>query len=491
MKHIFFITLVVLGIASFATAFYRRGIESEKPVIYWVTDQNPARLQQVAEFDRWLKANQYPEMELRLDTANNDVSKKLIQGVSGVAGDIMDVLSDDTMPYLAEVGILMDVTEAARRMGFGPEKTYSSVKPGLTFRGKQYAFPCNVSPSMLVVNREAFRNVGMSPPPSDWDFDTFERIGREYVKRANGESPRERLFFCGAAISETILRRSYGLDVFNETLTRCTLDDPRNARMLEKVRQWAEVDRLIPTAGDIASFSGEAGYGGIDVQLFQRGNYAMLSSGRHFIIQARAATGRDLAVSAPPHAEFPNTTIIARVAGIYRGSRQPALAEYFLKFLASPEYSRLIVDDGDSLPPLPEAALTAEFRQPAGHPNEWDFHKPFAEAAETIAIAPSVSPYVSPFLVKRLEKDYSDAFKARLLGAEESGSLAAREINREIARTIQEHAGLRASYEKDAALQEQIDGLKAGGGKIPAKWIKNPFHLKYYRDNGRLEEDTQ
>lgn len=491
MKYIFLVAFLVLGLASFGTSFFKKKIRSDKPVIYWVTDQNPARVRQVEAFQQWLKKKEYPEMELRLDAANAELSKKLIQGVSGVAGDIMDVYTDDIMPYLAEVGVIRDLSQVASRMNFSPEETYPALKAALEFRGRQYAVPCNVSVPLLVVNREAFRNVQMPPPPSTWDFETFERIGREYVERANANNQGERRFFCSPSLAENVLRRSYGLDVFNETLTRCILDDPRNIRMLEKLRQWTLVDRLIPSAGEQSSFSGESGGGNINTQLFLRGNYALLYIARHLIIQARMTGEPDLAVAQPPYAEFPNTLISARAAAIYSGGRHLELAEYFLKFLASLEYSKMIIEDGDGLPPLPAAALTPEFQQPAGHRNEWDFHRPFAEAAETIAIPSSVSPYVNPFLVKRLDKDYNDAFKANLFNAEESGRRAAQSINAEIARTLKEHPALQQDYESDCALQKQIEARKAVGQRIPASWIKNPFYLAYYRSKGLIEEDAR
>lgn len=49
-------------------------------------------------------------------------------------------------------------------------------------------------------------------------------------------------------------------------------------------------------------------------------------------------------------------------------------------------------------------------------------------------------------------------------------------------------ASLRERYQADCELQKKIDEYKAAGKKIPAEWIKNPFHLRYYREKNMLEE---
>lgn len=477
-----------LSLATLGTFVIRQKAAGNLPVLYWVTNANPARVKQVETFQAWLKKNGYPEFELRLDSANNDLSKKLIQGVSGMGGDIMDVITNDMMPYLAESGIIEDITVPAENMGFGVRNTYPSLAAALQFRGAQYGYPCNVNVDLLIVNRAAFRKAGMEPPPETWDFATFERIGREYVDKANQGKKGERYFFTSATNAEVVLRRSYGLDIFNETMTGSLLADPRNAAMLEKLKQWTEEYRLIPSAADASSFAGESSGGGLDFPIFKRGYYAMLYSGRYIIHPARLSGETDYTVSQPPYAEFPNALIGARAASIYRGSKHPELAAYFLRFLASPEYNALITEDGDGLPPLPAAAREPGFLSPPDHANEKDFHGPFARAAETIAIPYSVSPYVNPYLVRRIDRDYLDAFKSSLFPAEECGRRAAAEIDAEIAKSLEEHPKLRPAFERDREVQAQIDARKAEGRKIPRSWVKNPFYLKYYEAKGLLED---
>lgn len=73
----------------------------------------------MAAFENWLEANTHEGIELRIDASNNDPSKKLIQGISGVAADLFDNYADQA--YLMQsTGILSDLTEPALAHGFGP-----------------------------------------------------------------------------------------------------------------------------------------------------------------------------------------------------------------------------------------------------------------------------------------------------------------------------------------------------------------------------------
>ena len=87
MKYILLSIFVALGIATAIDYSSRSTVQSEVPILYWVTNISSARVKQVELFHEWLQEKGYPEFELRLDSTNSDASKKLIQGVSGVGAD--------------------------------------------------------------------------------------------------------------------------------------------------------------------------------------------------------------------------------------------------------------------------------------------------------------------------------------------------------------------------------------------------------------------
>ena len=142
MKKLFAGALVLLGVALLATRWSEPDMRSEVPVTYWVIDPAPSRPDQIASFHHWqIKAGhctehqlstmadvkafrqrawspemraaigtgnpqgravlegslkdsdlplmvKVPKVQMRLDAASNDLTKKLIQGVSGVGGDV-------------------------------------------------------------------------------------------------------------------------------------------------------------------------------------------------------------------------------------------------------------------------------------------------------------------------------------------------------------------------------------------------------------------
>jgi multiple sugar transport system substrate-binding protein len=538
MKYLFLVIAAALAVFGAALYLSEPQAQSEVPVIYWVIDPAPARPEQVALYHRWLithghgkrynittmseledfrekrwtpavrdaieKANPngpkvwdektagvdlpitvvVPGVEMRVDASNNDLSKKLIQGVSGVAGDVIEAYSGGhQMQYFAAAGMLADVTESAKKYGFEPEKTYEALQPSLFFEGRQYAFPRNPAQTMYWVNKNTFEKHNQPLPPSCWTTEEFERRGKEFVQAANAEDARRRVFFANRPFIVEI-RRSMGLSMFNETLSRCILDDPRNARVMRLAHKWTYEDRILPSAADIAAFDTEGGWGGKSFQLFNMGYFAMFASGRWALMLFRKFGDMQLAVVEPPHAGRPNTVFSGGQSTVFRGSRHRKYAELFLAYMADEDYNMQIVRDGDALPPNPKYTGSELFRRPPDHPNEWGCHEPWSKAAHEIGIVQSFSPFVLPVTASRHDSKARELVMNDRATPEEAAKIAADRINREIELTIRESARLRKKYEELTELQKKIDDLRAKGTKVPLEWIKNPFHRTWYREKG-------
>jgi len=497
MKYLFIVCLAALTGAGVLTALWLPESRSSLPVLYWVTDPNPARQDQIKLFEQWMKDHGHPSVDLRVDTANNDQSKKIIQGVSGVAGDIWDLYSNGETQYYYEIGLLRDVTEAAGRMGFDPSHTWKAAEPELMAlthdgRPRQYAFPDNATSGLYLINRQAFRRHNQPLPPKEWTIDEFERRGREFVKAANRGLPSRRYYFADGMSLKNWMR-SCGVGEFNETLTRCTLDDPRFARLLERWRDWMDVYHIIPSQADFAAMTAAGGYGGTSPQKFNSGEFAMIFTGRFVLIQLRQFDAErkkkglpllDMGAADPPYEQFPNAMFATRSAAVYIGSHHPELATYFLSFLASEEYNMQIVRDADSLPPNPAYTHTEAYLHPPDHPNEWDVHEAFAKIAETIAIGNSYSPFVLRQVYSREMDDATQEFLAGRISADRAVKQIATRLNQEIARTLKENPELQPLYDKLIKDQQTIDALRARGEKVPLSLIRDPFHRAYYQFKG-------
>lgn len=490
MKYLFAITglaLLAWGAAIYASYPTTR---SEVPVLYWTTGYTEARFTQIDAFKAWL-ADQglvtpagTPILDVRLDAANDDLAKKLIQGVSGVAGDIIDVRGGARLRYFAELGMLTDVTDHARAMGFDPAHTYPTMASEFVVDGRQYGFPCNVFVNLYWVNEDAFRRFNQPPPPTQWTLDEFERRGRAFVAAATPPGQPRRYFFADRVDTRQLFR-SMGLSAFNETLTRCTLDDPRFARALALERRWTHELHLLPSAADRAAFATRGGGAGEHARaLFAQGHVALYHGNRWASVQLRQLDAGPLDVVHPPHDHFPNAFGGARTATIYRASPHRDLALHFLRFLASEPYNRQIIADGDALPPNPRFTELPEFRQPPEHPNEWGCHERFAHAAHTIAMPGVYSPFVLDAIVQRHLHDARDACLAGLLSPDQAARQAARRVNAEIERTIHDDPDAAARYRRLLQQQDRIDRLRERGEPVPLDLIANPFHRRYYAHMG-------
>jgi len=542
MKKIFLAAATVLALAGMGLMLTEPSSKSAVPIIYWVIDPAPARGEQIHLYHMWLIKNGHcskqtlttgdelrkfqsrpwseamqraireatpdgdaaldpnttaealplevmvPGAEMRLDAASNDLNKKVVQGVSGVAGDVIEAYSGGKqMSYLASAGMLADMTESAKTYGFGPDKTFKALRPALFYNGRQYAFPRNPAQTLYWVNKDAFKRRGQELPPQRWTIDEFEGRGKAFVKAANPEGERQTVFFADRALVVE-LRRSMGLSMFNETMTRCTLDDPRNVELMARIHKWTYTDHILPSAADKASFDTQGGWGGQSFQLFKDGRYAVFACGRWGLMLFRKFGAMELAVVEPPHGGLPNTILSGGQSTVYTRSRHPKYAELFLAYMADEDYNMQIVRDGDALPPNPKYVATEAFNRPPDYPNEWGCHEVFAETAQTIAITQSLSPFVLPVVVERIDNEARDLVMNDRATPEEAARIAAERVDEEIQRSLEAQESLRQQYEEWSGLQEKIDAYRKDGRKVPLDWLKNPFHRRLYQVNGWCTE---
>jgi len=538
MKKIFVGVAALLALAYMGLMLTEPSSKSAVPIIYWVIDPAPARGEQIHLYHMWLIKNGYctkqtlttdaelktfqsqswsvamqraireatpdgaaaldrdttaadlplevavPGAEMRLDAASNDLNKKVVQGVSGVAGDVIEAYSGGVqMSYLASAGMLADVTESAKTYGFGPEKTFKALRPALFYNGRQYAFPRNPAQTLYWVNKATFTAHGQALPPQRWTIDEFEERGKAFVKAANPAGGRQTVFFADRALVVE-LRRSMGLSMFNETLTRCNLDDPRNVALMARIHKWTFTDHILPSAADLSSFDTQGGWRAHSFQLFKGGRFGLLASGRWALMLFRQFGTMPLDVVEPPHGGLPNTILSGGQSTVYTRSRHPKYAELFLAYMADEDYNMQIVRDGDALPPNPKYVETEAFKRPPDYPNEWGCHEVFAETALTIAITQSLSPFVLPVIVERIDQEAQELVMNDRAAPEEAARDAAVRVHAEIQRGLEDQASLKQQYEEWSTIQQQIDAYRKEGRKVPLDWLKNPYHRRLYQVNG-------
>ncbi|MBN8215025.1 MAG: extracellular solute-binding protein [Spirochaetes bacterium] len=452
------------------------------PVIYWVTDPNPARIEQIALFKSWLKKRGYQDIDLRLDVNNQGAQKTVVQGVTGVAGDCIDAGST-WIRYFYSMGIISPVTNLEKRFGYPDDGLFPCIRSDIFVDGKQIAFPCNLGIAGYLVNADVFKKYGMETPPFLMDFATFERLGKEFVEKANAGRRRE-TFFAGA-ISHEAMRRSLGVTHFNETLTRSAINRKEFVDVLNLMFKWTYTDHLVPTAAEMASFSVEQGYGGLQYQLLCKGNFGMVETGRWAMIQMRKMKNPvQWAQVLYPHGGYPNAMATTRAAVLYAGTKNRDAAVHFLAFLRSDDYNMHVVRDSDGIPPNPKFMDTDEFLKPAGKTNEWAMHASSRRIANDYAFPRDISPFALFQKYNRAESLAIQGFMNRLTTAEQAVALIEQGVNDELDRFMRTHPDLRSAFQAAQERQKKIDAAKAAGQKIPLALVDNPFLARYYKDKG-------
>ncbi|MBL8993158.1 MAG: carbohydrate ABC transporter substrate-binding protein [Spirochaetia bacterium] len=489
MKNLFLVILSLLVIFSQWIALKEAsssGGRGKAPVLYWATDAEPARLRQAVQFKAWLKKKGYPDIDLRVDTANQGNQKQIINGVSGVAGDLLQAIGDD-VDFLARIGIYADLTDDLVKLGLKNGDFFPGVYENCQMNGRILGFPLNINMMGLLINRGLFRKLGMSVPAEAMDPATMTALGREFKKRMSLQHPGEARFLVDY-VNQDVFTRGFGASPFNETLTRSVIHSEAYIQSLKWIYQWTYEDRIIPSPSERQSFNVEQGLD-IPTQLFVREVYGMINSGRAVATTFRKmnVTNMDMAVTGAPHGGYPNVLPRARTTLIYKNSRHYNEALRFIEFLMSPEHNQAVSRDGDAIPGVPSWLDTDDFLKPPQWKNEWEFHAGYSRLAKQNLIGRETSPYIDTTSIRRAMHSAFDSVMSRISSPEVATEIAEKTLNRGIERFVARDPNLEPAYRAALARQDRIDKLKAAGKKIPGDLIDNIFLRRYYRDTGRLE----
>lgn len=490
MKNLFLFIAIILCLATFYT-WITQADKPARPSIVWTAGLSQERQEQVELFHKWLLDKGYtapdggPLFTVRLEATSNQSA--LIQAVSGMAGDLIDHVS---VKRFAPMGVLEDMTDFARQNGLDPGSNYGTARELLMYDNRQYAYPCNLASPGLLCNVNIFHKYGMEAPPEEWTPEDFERIGLEFIHRANKGKSRQEVFFAGS-MREMILpiARSMGEDVFNETLTAPNLKSEAFIKALTLYHRWVEELHLIPSAAEIASENNDnSSANGEATPQFVAGRYAMITTGRYVNMDLRRFKKGPVTLSFSqfPEYGFKNLVLRSRNTAVYRGAKEKKYAEIFLLFLAGKEYNELIIESSDGLPPNPKwAESNPRYHIPPGREYEGNLHSNELKWARSIAIPESFSPYY-PLADNRIFEAY-ERVAAGLSTPRAALELSARFIEHTIRENIARNDRLREHYKHACEIQKKINEYKTAGKKIPANWIMNPFYRKYYQESGLLE----
>ncbi len=464
--------------------------EKGKTSLKWVTDPNPQRDPQVANFN---KLN--PDCKLAIDPDNSGVMKVVVQCSAGMGPDLIDGINEETIQTYVDAGILKDVTEDGVRLGFGvntlPENVRSLVMAKvLTKDGKyvdrQFCYPCNVFHTFLFYNKNIFDKYKIPYPKEDMTWEEYLKLGQELTKYSEDDKIIP-MIFGAAGTTVEVLVWELGGNYFNKWGTVCNVDSKPFIDAYEMYHNLLYKYNIEPSPAIKAGVTSQGGWGGGNQTWFAEGKLAILWGARWSLIQLRRFISeqkekRENWIKANPDKDVSEcpitvlrmgcamvprfkdgkryTTFGARSTGVNSQGKNVDKSVKFLSYLAGPVYSKILNEGADSKPGNKKYLSLEQFRS-KDFPGEDEIHQ---MSIKSIPYGRTYrrSPFVTTAVLKRVMKKVSD----KIISDEnitrkdivEALKKAADELNTKIVRNINRNQKLQKIYK--AVLSEGAEPVR-------------------------------
>jgi multiple sugar transport system substrate-binding protein len=442
MKHFFVGALAAMAVLSVAAwAIKPKSVEDGRTILTWISDDNPARREQIDLFNR-LNA----ECLLELDPSNSGMEKVIVQAIGGVGPDLFDCYDGFQLSAYVKSGVAWDVTDELARAGIDVRKdTWAASIPNCVCEGRVYGFPTNAGANAIWFNKDLFDRCGVAYPKGPWTWEEFIPLAQRLTVRDSGG----RIKHFGLLLDWWNWQQfliQWGGRVYSEDGTRCVVDSPEGAAAIQFMQDLIYKYGIMPGPVEEAAMATQGGWGSGTITFFGAGKGAMALGGRWWLCTLRNYGGLRLGAVESPHGPRRVFRGYGRATLINRNSprREDALA--FLRYMAGKEYNDLINHQADALAPMIRHCFTAEFLHDPAYPAE-DFNAVWRDIM-AYTEADQISPFVNGNVANRILTKQMDLVKANQKSGAEAVRAAAREINAEIDRTIERDPSLRDKYQE-------------------------------------------
>jgi len=462
MKQFFAAAVLLMGGLSLIAWGGRPRVRegADRPIeLTWVSDDNPARVEQIDLFRQFAASLGRPDVTARLDPGNNEVAKIVVQTVGGVGPDLFDVYGRNQLVAYAQAGLPWDVTEKARAAGIGPEILWPSLSDGLLVDGRQYCFPTNAGPWVLFYNKEVFDRCGVPYPRGDWTWDEFLQTARRLTRRRADGRGYDSYGILGMDLLECVWQN--GGRMFSPDGRRCVIDTPEAIEAARWFYALQNVEHVAPSPAEENAMAASGGWGQGSITLFSTGRIAMYRYGRWGLIRWRDVPGLRLGICPLPYRKVRACQLAWRATAINPKSPHRDEAFLFLRYLASRPYCEQINRSADANAAVERYCHTPLFLHDPQHPGE-DFNPLWIDEMAHARMAES-SLYVNPFVSDRILQSHTDLLRNGGESPEQAMRARAAEINAEIARTLRKDPELRRRYQGSVAAGAIFSPRRHGG----------------------------
>ncbi len=263
-------------------------------------------------------------------------------------------LNNMTLPSYADSGALQPLdTRLAGSTALREEDYFAQGLEAMRWKKQLYAVPRDLSNLVVYVNRDMFKQAGVSVPRATWTMPQM----LDAAQRLSRGSGQERIF--GISFDKRPLfwlpyLWSEGGDLFDATFTRSTLAEPQAIAAMQFYADLAHRHHVAPREID----TGNAPM----AQLFAQGKLAMFVSGRWSVPGFRKSLGFDWDVLPFPHGKAGSIVDVdASGWAISAQSKRPDDAWKLIEHLAGKEASARFSEGGLIVPARRDVAQSPGF----------------------------------------------------------------------------------------------------------------------------------
>lgn len=263
---------------------------------------------------------------------------------SNTAPDVI-FINNLYLPLYANAGVLENLDD----YDINQKDFYKKSLDALSWNGKLYAVPRDVSNLVIYYNKEIFKSANLSYPKENWTMDEFLHIAKILTKRPNvfGISFEEdSLFYLPYLMSE-------GGGILSDDLSREIIEDSSSQSGLKFYANLRKKYHVAPTKSESASAT--------MAQMFLQGKLAMHLSGRWLVPKYReeAVFEWDI-VPFPKGASGSIVPLDASGWAISKNSKHKQDAFRLIKFLSSKTSIEKLAESGLIVPARKDCAFVIE-----------------------------------------------------------------------------------------------------------------------------------
>lgn len=283
----------------------------------------------------------------------------------------------------------------------------------ITAGDKIYGIPAWQNPDVMYYNKNHFDEAGIPYPDASWDYDRFVKEAMKLTKKENGKIVQFGTWGLGWYWNYLW---AYGADILNEDGTECIITKPEAKAAIQFLIDLSNKHRIAPAKGEAADQT--------DYQAFMTGKVSTFVSGHYMVPMLKDVKEFEWDIAVPPHGKnrvYYNNVIYWQVLA---ATKAPDAAWEYVKFLASPEVQRLIVERENDVPILRSMMESDAFLNPAVPPKSDQVYIDALAASRTCSI----------HIDSRVSGLFTDALDAIKLGVKDIDTALA-----EAAKDINEH----------------------------------------------------